>query len=311
MADIPNHSYDNPTSSAETARGAYFPLRYYVGFLEYLAAHPDLFDILTYDDLPWDGDFDFKRHYPHERAVWDRRLSSSDRADKISVLIQHDVDSRPERTEVLLQEEERLGVPSNVMIFNRRHDRKLLKHRGTLTYTDYDIDTRYLQHLESLGFVVGYHTNAVEQAGWVLPHAVARFREDLETLRMTFRIRYFSPHGGVPGPDGTNNKDIPLPDELARDVRWVHNGHTPRFDGNYSDGGINNPKRDIRTRDLRDFVRTWRLGGRYRVLVHPQYYDDTATPADHLCVADWYREIFDTLTRNRASGWESVPVPPR
>lgn len=311
MAADPNHTGQHSAPGAHPARGAYFPLRYYVGFLEYLAANPDLFEVITYDDLAWDGDFDFRRHYPHEHAMWKRRLSSSDRAGKIHVLIQHDVDSRPERTHALLREESRLAIPSNIMIFNRRHDRKLLKHYGALGYTDYNIDTYHLQHLETLGFVVGYHTNAVEQAGWSLPNAIARFRDDLETLRAKFRIRYFSPHGGVPGPDGSNNRDIPIPEDVAKDVRWVHNGHTPRFDGNYSDGGINNPKRDIRTRDLRDFVRTWRRGGRYRVLIHPQYYDDTARPAENLSVAHWYREIFAECAHNGASGWESVPAPPR
>jgi hypothetical protein len=113
------------------------------------------------------------------------------------------------------------------------------------------------------------------------------------SLRSRFDIRFFSPHGGIAGPDGSNNASIVVPNDLRAAVRWVCTGHGPKFDGSYSDGGIKSPRRDIARRDLRDFVRTWRPGKRYRVLTHPQYYTDAAQPVDELLRAQWYRGLFE------------------
>lgn len=303
------HHQPTPQASAfahNPAQGAYFPLSYYIGFLDFVRSHPETFNILTYDELAWNEDFDYQNNYPREHQSWRKYASRSPVKDKIHILIQHDVDSRPYRTLHLVRQEERFGIPSNVMIFNRRLDRKTLKHSGAIEYTDYDIDVPYLQHLETKGFVIGYHTNAVERAGWDIEQSADIFRYDVDALRRYFQVRYFSPHGGVPGPTGLNNRDVLIPADLSRQVRWVHNRYTPRFDGNYSDGGINNPKRDIRERDLREFVKSWKPGCRYRILVHPQYYDDNAQAAQHLTVAAWYAQIFDEFERDNHTGWEHM-----
>jgi hypothetical protein len=304
----PSYHRPSPPKGADAApKGAYFPLQYYVGFISLLADNPKLFNIITYDNLHWDGDYDFRNNYPHEWVTWSKHLTKSADKDKIHVLIQHDVDSRPARTFQLLRQEERLGIPSNIMLFNRRIDRPLLKRQGTIQYTDYPIDIPYLQYLRTKGFVIGYHTNAVEQAAWSLDQALNTFRDDVAELSRHFDIRYFSPHGGIPGPAGLNNRDISVPPELFSSLRWVHNRFTPRFDANYSDGGINNPKRDIRERDLRSFVATWTPGHRYRVLVHPQYYDDEAQPAEHLQIAEWYTKLFEAVHQHNQTGWEHLP----
>lgn len=277
--------------------GAYFPRSYLEGFLYHLADQPERYRIITYADLDFDGDRDEVAGFPREQKAWERRRAElTDDPDRtIFVLLQHDVDSRPERTHPVLELEAELGLPSNVMIFAERHDRKLLKRSGQLALTPYPVDHERLTQLVDLhGFIVGYHTNAVERAGWDLTAAVGVFAHDLDRLDDRYGIRFFSPHGGVPGPNGTNNNNFVLPNHLRQRVRWVHNRYTVRFDGNFSDGGINNPKRDIRQRDLRDFVESWRPGRRYRVLVHPQYYAEHVPPADHLLVADWYARLFES-----------------
>jgi hypothetical protein len=313
MTDPPSTSanlseaHSDPTGTG----GAYIPLTYLVGFLHWLAARKDYIQVITYDDLPWASDFDYTNNYPLEARRWrdHMRKGMTYSSDHIYVLLQHDIDSRPHRAMSLLKHEKALGIRSNIMVFNRRHDRKLLRRAGQIRLTDYPVDWYYLKELHDVyGFVVGYHTNAMEQAGWDLHHAQQRFRSDLEQLRTWFSVNYFSPHGGVRGPGGENNNDIELPADLERDVRWVHNKHTVRFDANYSDGGINNPKRNIAERDLRDFVRSWRAGGRYRVLTHPQYYDENATQAANLSHAPWYRELFSSGTPSPQAAWQEVEV---
>jgi hypothetical protein len=114
----------DPTQGGEAA---YLPFRYHADFIDYLAAAPDLFQIVTYDDLMWQEESPEAISYPREKEVWQRamrdgRLSKG----KIYVLIQHDVDTRPERTLKLLEYEAEKGVRSNVMIFNKRVDRRRL-----------------------------------------------------------------------------------------------------------------------------------------------------------------------------------------
>lgn len=311
-------------------KGGYFPFEYHLGLLDYLSERSDI-EVITYDDLAWTenvtmaawcADWFARRkadasvipranewhEYKQEYANWKRQLKTSKRdPNKIYVLLQHDVDSHSERTFPLLREEAARGVPSNVMIFAQRHSRKSLKEHGVIEFTDYPLDLDLLSRLETeYKFVIGYHCNAYEQSLYDLADAQCRMKRDIEVLEERFRIRYWSAHGGVPGPGGKNNNQIVPPREVTKKARWVHNGATPYFHATYSDGGLNNRSRDPKGRDLRDFVRSWKPGGRYRVLTHPQYYSSPPEYNEWLASAQWYREMLDRYFKEGGGGWREM-----
>ena len=292
-------------------KGGYFPFEYFIHFLEFLTEHDDVIDIITYDDLAWGNDFDYTSNYKKEYMQWKEAMKKGLRDDqKIYVLLQHDVDSCVKRTMKALLNEERFGIRSNVMIFSERLNRKKLKNAGVLSITEYPLDYEYLRKLQkNAGFVVGYHCNAYEKAMFDMVRACKVFEEDVARLRCHFNIRYFSAHGGVPGPSGHNNRDMKIPESLRNDIRWVHNGCSPYFDASYSDGGINSPRLDPTKRDLRDFVRRWERGKRYRVLLHPQYYNSPCKTSPRLAGTPWYEEILEVYHSGQASlAWNSVKL---
>jgi hypothetical protein len=292
-------------------KGGYFPLEYFVHFLEFLIKNGDIMEIITYDDLAWGNDFDYASNYKQEYSRWKGEMKSGLRdRQKIYVLLQHDVDSRAERTMKVVLKEEHLGIRSNVMIFTERLNRKKLKSDGVVSFTEYPVDYEYLRNLqENCGFVVGYHCNAYEKALFHMERACKIFEEDVARLRCHFNISYFSAHGGVPGPVGYNNRNMKIPASLRNDIRWVHNGCSPYFDGTYSDGGINSPRLDPRKRDLRDFVRRWKRGKRYRVLTHPQYYNSPCKASPRLAGTPWYEEVLEVYDSVRpASAWDGVKL---
>lgn len=291
-------------------RSAYIPLGFYKDFLAFLDAHRDLIEIITYDDLEWGKKRDPETCYLEESKRWSASLKKGRRDPrKAYVLLQHDVDSAPERTMNMLRLEDQYAIPSVSMIFHKRVNRRLLQHRDQLEITDYPLDVALMQELETRRFQIGYHCNAFERAHFDEERALGIMREDIEALSQDFEIRIMSAHGGAPGPDGRNNRDLPFSGDLAAQVRWVHNGHTPFFNAAYSDGGINSPKRDPAKRDLRDFVRTWRQGGRYRILTHPQYYNDPCSVSPRLAEADWYQEVKATYERAEpGNAWADVSL---
>lgn len=295
----------------EFKKGGYFPFEYITGFLEFLNRHKDIIQIITYKDLSWGNDFNYQNSYRDEYKRWTHELKNGQRDyNKIYVLLQHDVDSRAERTTNLLQVEEQLEIPSNVMIFVRRHNRKTLKSTGKLMFTEYPINYEYLKKLEKQGFLVCYHSNAYEQSLFDEERAYQIFEKDIATLREHFPLYFFSAHGGVPGSDGRNNRDLGIPKSLRTSIRWVHNGASPYFDETYSDGGINSLQRDPAKRDLRDFVRRWQRGKRYRVLLHPQYYNSPCNPSPRLQGTPWYDEILEGFDRNsNVCFWEDDKFP--
>jgi len=304
----------SPTSSRTVRRknGGYFPLRWHLDFLHFLRQHDDVVRIMTYDDLLWEDDWDYEGNYPDERRRWNAQLADDpSMADKVHVVLQHDMDSRPERTFQLLRHEVEIGVPTNLMIFNERVDRRHLKTTGELRHTPYFCDDDYLNDLvENHGFVVGFHSNANERGGFTPEGAAEVFAADVAALRERFDIRYFSPHGGIPGPDGRNNRDVDIPEHLRDNLRWVHNGHTPRFESQWSDGGINSMARDPSARDLRDYVKTWKRGGRYRILTHPQYYEEPWNESPRMVEAEWYRDVLANYESNDDyNAWADLEVP--
>ncbi len=127
--------------------------------------------------------------------------------------------------------------PANVMIFNKRIDRRRLKTTGELAFTDYDLDDDLLRTLSDQGFVVGYHMNAHEQALFDIDRALDLFDRDVRELSERFPINFFSAHGGVPGPDGRNNNGMPFHPDWQTKLRWVHNGHSPKFSSSLAMAG--------------------------------------------------------------------------
>ena len=303
----PVNALVDPTQKGEAA---YFPFKHLSDFMEFLHEHRRHIEIITYDDLAWGDEFECEGAYSSEKMRWlDRMRRSEIDRKKIYVLLQHDVDTREERTFTLLREQERLGLRSNVMVFRHRVNRRHLQATGELELTPYKLDIDYLKSLEHQGFVIAYHSNAYEQALFDVDRAQAIFEQDVAWLAKRFDLKYFSAHGGTPGPNGTNNRNVPVPASLRQRLRWVHNGHSPWFTASYSDGGINSPKRDPAKRDLRDFVKAWRPGSRYRVLVHPQYYHQPCKTSPRLAGVPWYEEVqtFYRTTPER-SIWEAVAL---
>lgn len=289
--------------------GAYFPRRLLTDFFDFALQSPD-FEFITYDDLAWGTDIDHENGYPAERKRWQEQLSSGERdPDKAYILLQYDVDSRPERTLSLLREPSHACVPANVMIFNLRVDRRALKNTGKLGFTDYAIDHAYLKECQNRGCVIGYHTNAYEQSEFDENRALDIFDRDAAALAETFDLKYFSAHGGVAGPNGKNNRDLPFHPKWRQRLKWVHNGCSPHFDRHFSDGGHNSPKRDPLDRDIRDFVRTIRPGDRCRMLLHPQYYDSNPVMSPRFRDTDWYRKLLEAhRSGTKDSLWNDVKL---
>jgi hypothetical protein len=308
--DLPFESEEALTDEdLDPCRGAYFPRRFLIDLFHFLKQHEADIEVLTYSDLPWGEDCDYQHDYPTEHRNWRGQLASGERdPNKAFIVLQYDVDSRPERTSALLREPAHAQVAANVMIFNRRIDRRRLKHTGELSFTDYDLDRRFLYALAQQGFVIGYHTNAYEQALFDTERALEIFDRDVRELSGTFNIRFFSAHGGVPGPAGKNNRDLAFHPDWQNKLKWVHNGHSLRFDAQFSDGGHNSP-RDPSFRDLRDFVARLRPGRRYRILLHPQYYGPEPRQSPRFSGTPWYDELMEaSRVPNSGSLWQGVKL---
>ena len=256
-----------------------FPFKYLLDFMRFLKS-TDRFNIVTYDDFDWQYDLDSKEIYKREFRIWTRaKKESEDLSNKISVLLQFDVDGLPQITSRIVREMMKLDVPANIMLFTQRINRKLFADSGILEGTDYPIDDELFLKAQSNGFVIGYHTNAVERAGHDLNKAVGIFRQDLDDMRRRFPgLRFFSPHGGVRSASGLNNNDLPFNEVVNEELGtfWVHNRHAPSFAGGFSDGGSVLRANDPNRINLRASVKQWRIGNRYRVLLHPQFYGGDA-----------------------------------
>jgi hypothetical protein len=299
-----------PTSrdEEEAARSAgYFPRRFLTDFLKFIRDHSADINLLTYDSLPWGDDSDYEGGYPEELARWKQGLRSGqfDRR-KAHVLIQYDVDSRAERTMALLATPEHNAIPANTMIFNRCIDRVALKNHDILRPKDYKVDYALLGHLENHGFVIGYHSNAVERAHFDLERALVIFFEDMDELSARFKIRFFSAHGGVVGPNGEKNRSLQIPRDRRSGLWWVHNGISPRFRASFSDGGHNRTTVAPKERDLRDFVRRFQPAERYRILIHPQYYDLRPHASKSFSGTLWYDELLVRAATDTSSLWSDV-----
>jgi|GEM_PF-1365422 len=220
-------------------------------------------------------------------------MSATSRGSK-AVLIQYDVDARPDVTERILKTHIETGVSANAMIFNRKILDWKLKREGILEYDEYEIDDPLLRQFEKMGGVVGYHCNAFDRAEGDEAKALEIFEQDVEALRRRFDIRYFSMHGGHVTKEGRCNATLPVKPLLDRlDLTWVHNGQSLDFHSNWADGGASNPKYRRECGDALDFIQATGVGQRTRLLFHPQYYnDETNSHFDFPIIQDaaWVRE---------------------
>ena len=139
-------------------------------------------------------------------------------------------------------------------------------------------------------------------------NALKVFDQDVRQLSERFPIKFFSAHGGVPDPNGLNNRDMPFHESWQRKLRWVHNGHSPHFALQFSDGGHHSPDRDPAKRDLRDFVRSFKPGKRYRVLLHPQYYSNNPVPSPRYTGTAWYDELMQQGSDAAEPHWKDVTL---
>jgi len=138
---------------------------------------------------------------------------------------------------------------------------------------------------------------------------LAIFEDDVKRLKEYFKVDYFSAHGGARGPNQEINRSLGLPRSLFKKIRWVHNGGTPRFHGNYSDGGYANKAYGLQNRDIREFVKTWQPGKRYRILTHPQYYTTPCDPIGWRKGHRWYENIINYSLKNPGkSVWDKFKV---
>lgn len=279
----------------QTNPNAYFPIDYLIHLFEFLKKN-NQYKIITYDDLCWQKNDYPEKLYPNEYINWNKIKDKN----KIYILFQHDVDSVPERTEKLLREEIRLGIKSSVMIFNKRVNRTELKKNKKLSFTRYDLDKKFLLRIQKKGFIIGYHMNAVEQSLHNLKVANKIFNADIDELREIFNIKYFSAHGGVTGKNNMNNYSIKY--QYNKNLIWVHNKISARFEKTFSDGGINNTNKLVSpdSRSLINFLNDMKPGRRYRILLHPQYYDKNMKPNKILEDQEWYKNIlnFDYTKNN-------------
>jgi hypothetical protein len=289
----------------------YIPLGYLRDFFRFLDANRDRIEVLTYDDLPWSDDWRHDLHYPGEAAAWRRSLRTGERDPrKIYLLLQHDVDSAPERTFDVLKLEQSFGLRSSVMIFRDHLDRRALVRRGELRPKAYIDDYTCLKEAEARGFTIGYHCNAYERTRFSRSEAERLMVEDVKSLRGDFSIRFMSAHGGARGPKGESNDSLRLPEELHRNIRWVHNGHSISEIVQFSDGGLNAGSQPAGEFDLRRFASSLAPGYRYRMIIHPQWYAHEVKPNPKLDSA-WYREVL-RLYAGSVSGnaWENVSLRP-
>ena len=272
---------------------ANFPLSHFEEFLQEIRRLE--IEVITFADLfELSDDWDYRANYPTEFALWRKNVRDP---KKRYLLIQHDVDNHPSFTRRMVAMEAIYGVRSNIFIFNERYSEEQAN-------PPYDIDHEFFGEAEKRGFVIGYHQNALQLAGFELECAIERFRYDVAQLRKRYRIQFMVPHGGVGRQiHGVmhHNADVPLPPEFegsGGDLRWAYNKYGATFGLKWSDGGLRkerDPKRIGNFDLIRSFLHQIKPGTRARCLIHPQRWgfniDVDANPL--LAREAWYRQLIE------------------
>ena len=293
----------------------YYAFDYLAGLISHLASHADSLKIITYRDLHWQEDRSLATGYVAEHEAWkaSRAGSAANPSRPAEVLIQYDIDQDSPIAMRLVRLHIALGIPANLMIFRRCISQERLQATGEVCFLDYPLDIPLLKKFHAMGGCIGYHSNAYEVARFDPAKALEIFEEDVTELRKNFRIDYFSPHGGARDPEGRSNAFLPIDDAFLQrlDLRWVHNRYAPSFTDSFSDGGIHQRLlKDATTGlDLPRFLHSFRQDGRYRILLHPQYYaalsESDVAPLPASSAADIQISINASLLAPAAAGLRS------
>jgi glycosyltransferase involved in cell wall biosynthesis len=275
--------------SAGSDKEPVLAFEYLAGFVRWLADSDHT--VITYDDLA-----ETITHGEEQRELltWcSRALARGENG----ILLQYDVDARPDLTMRLLDVHRDHGVPANVMIFNKR----LLEDAWPADGGEPLVDLNYRPEFSSLeafqraGGVIGYHCNAFDRSGGDMARATEIFHQDVAELRKHLDIRFFSMHGGIVTSDGDCNASMPIAEELsALGLTWVHNGHTVHFHQTWSDGGAAEEDYRKECTDPLDFLCATNIGTRSRLIFHPQYYCDLESRRFDLPVLENYRWVRST-----------------
>jgi hypothetical protein len=271
-----------------------FPLAYYEQFLIEIKRLG--VSIITYDDLlKGSDDWQYQSFYPQEYKSWKIRNKHSDRP---FLLIQHDVDNHPSFTKRMVALEILYGIRSNIFIFRNRYANSGVDE-------SYVIDHDFFRWAEELGYVIGYHQNALALADFNVPRAAEMYRDDVIFLRRLYNIDYVVPHGGagkIVNGKMLHNVDLPMPEEFHGNLRWVFNRYGLRFEKKWSDGGLRKARDMKRIAGLdiiNQFLHTFKSGERYFCLVHPQRwgYNIDINQNPLLAKESWYLEICKKYNR--------------
>ncbi len=264
-----------------------FPIGFYREFLEEIKKLK--IEVITYDDIfSKCDDYDHESFFVKEFKLWKKRRNPKTKY----LLIQHDVDNCPHLTVDVVNLEREYGIKSNVFMFATRWTNN--DHPA-----HYPIDHRFFQEAEKDGFVIGYHQNAFQLAGFNVQKALQRFESDVEELRKFYKIDFVVPHGGqgkeISG-EMRYNKDLDIPKSLQSNIRWVYNKYGLRFSRRVSDGGLRKctDKNRIKQLDLiNTFLPSIRPGERAFILTHPQRWGTNVSPSETplLSKAAWYQDM--------------------
>ncbi|MBO6514338.1 MAG: FkbM family methyltransferase [Phycisphaerales bacterium] len=153
---------------------------------------------------------------------------------RINILLDHHIDYYPIETEIMCRWELEHGVISNIYLFNEFDYPDTGQRRRWFVE---DIDIEFYQMLESKGFEIGYHQNAVglyrAKSGGKRTYsktlsrdeiAAAQkiFARDVDNLRKYFNIRTFIPHGA----GESNARLLELPEGYEEGLEWVYNNRS-------------------------------------------------------------------------------------
>jgi len=204
-----------------------------------------------------------------------------------TVVLHHDADRQPYKTVDMMRLEAKLGVVSSSYFFVTRCP------RWANDEEPYELDFNHLNELQQMGFEIGYHLNAMEQAGYDKAKAVKIADHDIVLLQQNgIELRSFVPHGGCPGPGGLNNDHTPYAGQLAKLI-WAYNGRGFVNDSIWSDGYAEGSNA-AELADPRETAAALKGRMRGHFLMHPQYYGHTLRP-------DW-----QTLPISRLKWWRGL-----
>jgi len=302
----------NPLPNGKRQQFAMLPFEYISSLYQVLLDSGKV-KFLDFRDLPFSADQDIRSEeglaelYKLEFPSW--RNGILDGMPNLHLLIQHDSDDGALETEFMCGFEAEVGIKSTTAVFCREID------SGGDLY-GYGIDYALLKRLQDeKNMCFAYHCNAAELSGYDKEKIATVFDEDVELLRAQgLDIRFFSPHGGVVGPQGLNNNSFFYPSFSRHRLIWTHNRFSPTG-LRYSDGSwIARIKTGDPRLDLREFL-TSKLAlaaphkNRHFILLHPQYYfaKDSRAAEEYFPANPWLKEFWDLHAQGKAIAyWEPL-----